>query len=103
MSDFIIPIYKCLYDVPMHYFTVLDIFLEYRDIFTRWLDIFFYSWLTFARTRKGHDAAAGDVNAGPGLNPVFLQAARGLIRCKFERFAVCELNILFANFDVLIM
>ena len=66
MSDFIIPIYKCLYDVPMHYFTVLDIFLEYLDIFTRRLDIFFYSLLTFARTRKGHDAAAGDVNAGPG-------------------------------------
>ena len=41
MSDFIIPIYKCLYDVPMHYFTMLDIFLEYRDIFTRRLDIFF--------------------------------------------------------------
>lgn len=105
MSDFI-PIYKCLYGVPMHYFTVLDVFLEHRAILTRHnilecSDIFPSS--NFRPTQKRSQSRSGDVNAGPGLNPVFLRELRGLIKCKFARFAMCELNILFANFDVLIM
>ena len=62
MSDFI-PIYKCLYGVPMHYFTVLDVFLEYGDILTRYTFlknalVIFSLLLNFRPTRKGHRAAA---------------------------------------------
>ena len=62
MSDFI-PIYKCLYGVPMHYFTVLDVFIEYGDILTRYTFlknalVIFSLLLNFRPTRKGHGAAA---------------------------------------------
>ena len=61
MSDFI-PIYKCLYGVPMHYFTVLDVFLEHGNILTRYIFwnalVIFSLLLNFRPTRKGHGAAA---------------------------------------------
>ena len=88
------------------FYSVADVFLEHRAILTRHnilecSDIFPSS--NFRPTQKRSRSRSGDVNAGPGLNPVFLRELRGLIKCKFARFAMCELNILLANFDVLIM
>ena len=81
-------------------FTVLDIFLEYRDIFTPsifWNTAMIFSprcTFIFRPSGKGHGPRR--CQCAPGLKSCI--SVSGLIRCKFARFAVCGSQHLICKF-----
>ena len=86
------------YDVPMHYFMAVDIFVK------PW-------YLPRAPSQCGARGRRCQCGHGKNglINPIFYYFIAHHCRAGWNglsanlRFAVCELNILFAKFDVLIM